>query len=190
LRGPRASEAGPGAAHARRSRARAAHPTAGSARTGFHRGATDNERLRDDPWQGLHREHPRRTTNPPDTVGSSSSRWGRRATEERSSPARMMEPELIDGEGADSLGWEAALGFGEALRPAHGEKGGVRWLGTDGVLESRGECGGDGLPEADIVLARTRRRGWPPFIAVHCIEATQAALRERKELTARCVKGT
>jgi hypothetical protein len=69
----------------------------------------------------------------------------------------MMEPELIDGEGADSLGWEAALGFGEALRPAHREKGGVRWLGTDGVLESRGECGGDGLPEADIVLARTRR---------------------------------
>jgi hypothetical protein len=59
-------------------------------------------------------------------------------------------------EGANSLGWEAALGSGEALRPAHGEKGGVRWLGTDGVLESRGECGGDGLLEADTVLARMR----------------------------------
>jgi hypothetical protein len=64
-------------------------------------------------------------------------------------------------------------------------KGGVRWLGTDGVSESRGECGDDGLPEADIVLAQMRRRGWPPFIVVHCVEAMRAAPRERKELTAR-----
>jgi hypothetical protein len=105
--------------------------------------------------------------------------------EERSSPARTMTLELNDGEGADSSGWEAALGSGEALRPAHGEKGGVRWLGTDGVSESRGECSDDGLPEANTVLARTRRRWWPPFIAVHCIEATRAAPREMKELTAR-----
>jgi hypothetical protein len=104
--------------------------------------------------------------------------------EERSSPERMMAPELNDGEGADSSGWEAAPVSGEALRPAHGEKGGVRWLGTDGVSESRGECGGDGLPEADTVLTRTRCSGWPPFIAVHCVEATQPAPRERKELTA------
>jgi hypothetical protein len=61
----------------------------------------------------------------------------------------------------------------------------VRWLGTDGVSESRGECGGDGLPEADMVLAWMRRRGWPHFIERHCVEATQAAPRERKELTAR-----
>jgi hypothetical protein len=25
----------------------------------------------------------------------------------------------------------------------------VRWLGTDGMAENRGEHGGDGLPEAD-----------------------------------------
>jgi hypothetical protein len=30
-----------------------------------------------------------------------------------------------------------------------GERGGVRWLGTDDVVENRGERGGDGLPEAD-----------------------------------------
>jgi hypothetical protein len=98
----------------------------------------------------------------------------------------MTAPELNDGEGADSSSWEAALGSGEALRPAHGEKGGVRWLGTNGVSESRGECGGDGLPEVDTVLAWTRCRGWPPFLAMHCIEATRAAPRERKELMARC----
>jgi hypothetical protein len=57
----------------------------------------------------------------------------------------------------------------------------VRWLGTDEVSESRGECGGDGLLEADTVLARTRRRGWPLFIVVHCVEATRAAPRERKD---------
>jgi hypothetical protein len=58
--------------------------------------------------------------------------------EERSSPAWMMVPELNDGEGVDSLGREATLGSGEALRPVHGEKGGVRWLGTDGAAENRG----------------------------------------------------
>jgi hypothetical protein len=58
--------------------------------------------------------------------------------EERSSPAWMTVPELNDGEGVDSLGREAALGSGEALRPAHGEKGEVRWLGTDGAAENRG----------------------------------------------------
>jgi hypothetical protein len=50
----------------------------------------------------------------------------------------------------------------------------VRWLGTNEVVENRGECGGDGLPEADTALVRTRRRGLPPFIAVHCVEAMQA----------------
>jgi hypothetical protein len=64
---------------------------------------------------------------------------------------------------------------GEALGPVYGEGGGVRWLGTDEVTENRGECGGDGLLEANTVLVWTRRRGWPPFIAVHCVEATRAA---------------
>jgi hypothetical protein len=31
----------------------------------------------------------------------------------------------------------------------HGERGGVRWLSTDGVVENRGKHGSDGLPEAD-----------------------------------------
>jgi hypothetical protein len=38
---------------------------------------------------------------------------------------------------------------GEAPGPVQGERGGVRWLDTDGVVENRGERGGDGLPEAD-----------------------------------------
>jgi hypothetical protein len=41
------------------------------------------------------------------------------------------------------------MSSGEAPEPAHGERGGVRWLGTDGVAENRGERDGDGLPEAD-----------------------------------------
>jgi hypothetical protein len=105
--------------------------------------------------------------------------------EERSSPAQTTALELNDREGDDSSGWEAALGSGEALRPVHGEKGWVMWLGTDGVSESRGECSGDGLPKADTMPARTRRRGWPPFIDVHCVEAMWVVPRERKELTAR-----
>jgi hypothetical protein len=45
-----------------------------------------------------------------------------------------MAPELNGGEGASPLGWGAALGSGKALGPTHGERGGVRWLGTDEVV--------------------------------------------------------
>jgi hypothetical protein len=38
---------------------------------------------------------------------------------------------------------------GEAPGPAHGERGGVRWLGTDDVAENRGKHDADGLPEVD-----------------------------------------
>jgi hypothetical protein len=48
------------------------------------------------------------------------------------------------------------------------------------VVENRGKHGGDGLPEADTALVRTRCSGWPPFIAVHCVEATRAVPGERK----------
>jgi hypothetical protein len=92
-----------------------------------------------------------------------------------SSPARSMVPELNGGEGADPSGWGIALGSREALGLAYRERGWVRWLGTDKVAKNRGECGGDGLPEADTALVRTRRRGWAPFIAVHCVKATRAA---------------
>jgi hypothetical protein len=94
--------------------------------------------------------------------------------ERQGSPARSMAPELNDGEGAGPSGWGVALGSGEALGPAYRERGGVRWLGTNKVAENRGERGGDGLPEADTVLVWTRYRGCPPFIAMHCVEATRA----------------
>jgi hypothetical protein len=61
-----------------------------------------------------------------------------------------------------------------------GERGGVRWLDLDEVVENRGERGGDGLPEADMALVRTRCSGWPPFIVVHCVKATRAVPGERK----------
>jgi hypothetical protein len=64
-----------------------------------------------------------------------------------SSPARPTAPELNGGEGAGPLGWGAALGSGEALGPRYGERGGVWWLGIDGVAENRGEAMVDGLPE-------------------------------------------
>jgi hypothetical protein len=127
-----------------------------------------------------HGKHPWTSVHLPDMVSGTESKRGRRTTERRSSPARSTAPELNDGEGADPLGRGAALGSGEALGPAYGERGGVRWLNTDEVAENRGERGVDGLPEADTALMQTRCSEWPPFIVVHCIEATQAALGERK----------
>jgi hypothetical protein len=70
-------------------------------------------------------------------------------TEMRSSPAQLMAPELNDGEGVGPLGWGAIPSSGEAPRPTHRERRGVRWLNTDGVAENRGEHGSDGLPEVD-----------------------------------------
>jgi hypothetical protein len=66
--------------------------------------------------------------------------------EEQSSPARTTAPELNDGEGVDSSGWEADLGSGEALRPEEGSGGG----------------GGRGQDA----------RGGSPFIAARCVGAT------------------
>jgi hypothetical protein len=66
-----------------------------------------------------------------------------------SSPARSMAPELNGGEGVSSSGRGATLSSSEAPVPAHGERGGVRWLGTDGMVENRGEHCGGGLPKAD-----------------------------------------
>jgi hypothetical protein len=58
-------------------------------------------------------------------------------TERRSSPARLMALELNGGEGASPLGRGAALVSSKALGLVHGERGGVRWLGTDSVVEQR-----------------------------------------------------
>jgi hypothetical protein len=59
---------------------------------------------------------------PPGTSGSTFSSFG--TSPPTSGPARTMAPELNDGEGANSLGWEADLGSGEALRPDEGSGGG------------------------------------------------------------------
>jgi hypothetical protein len=93
---------------------------------------------------------------------------------------RLTTPELNGGEGVGPSGQGAALGSSKALGSAYEERGGVRWLGTDEVAENKGERSGDGLPEADTALVRTRCSGWPPFIVVHCIEATRAAPGETK----------
>jgi hypothetical protein len=81
--GPPASEAGPSGAPRRsgaNAGARAARVTAGGARAALHRGATGDEWLRHEPWQGLHREHPRHTANPPDMARRTNSQLGGRAT--------------------------------------------------------------------------------------------------------------
>jgi hypothetical protein len=52
------------------------------------------------------------------------------------SPARSTALELNSGEGAGLSGWGVALGSGEALGLAYGERGGVRWLGTDEAVEN------------------------------------------------------
>jgi hypothetical protein len=93
--------------------------------------------------------HPWASTHPPDTIQGTRLQRGGRAIEMRSSPTRSTAPEPNDGEGVGPLGRGAALSSSEAPGPAHGERGGVRWLGTDGVEENRGERGGVGLPEAD-----------------------------------------
>jgi hypothetical protein len=86
--------------------------------------------------------------------------------ERQSSPARSTASELNGGEGAGPSGRGAALGFGEALGPAYGERCGVRWLGTNELAENRGERDGDGLSEADTALVQTRcakaQRQWEP----------------------------
>jgi hypothetical protein len=75
------SEAGPGVAPAQRS---GAHRARGDGDThtqsGLH-GVDGGERLRHEPRQGFHHEHPRRTTNLPDLVESSNSKRARRAME-------------------------------------------------------------------------------------------------------------
>jgi hypothetical protein len=58
--------------------------------------------------------------------------------EMRSSLAQSTAPELNDGEDVGSLGRGATPSSGEAPGPTHAESGGVRWLGTDGVVENRG----------------------------------------------------
>jgi hypothetical protein len=81
-------------------------------------------------------------------------------TESRSSPAWSTAPELNGGEGAGPSGRGAVLGFGEALRHAHGGRGGVRWLGTDSVVGTEARRDGGSLLETDKrPRARTTSNG-------------------------------
>jgi hypothetical protein len=73
-----------------------------------------------------------------------------------SSSARLTAPKLNGGEGVSSLGRGAAPSSREAPGPTHGEEGGVRWLGTDGVAGTEARYGGGGLLETD--KRRCRRR--------------------------------
>jgi hypothetical protein len=101
-------------------------------------------------------------------------------TEMQSSPTQLMAPEVNDGEGAGPSGRGAAPRSSEAPGPAHGERGGVRRLSTDGVVENRGECGGDGLPEADrrpIVSTTSKTEG---SFYCHASRGSNTGLRKER----------
>jgi hypothetical protein len=150
-------------------------PCRGPHGIGTRRGAASDVRRLDNPREDVHGKHPWTSAHLPDMVLGVESKRGGKTMERRSSPVWSTASELNGGEGAGPSGSRAVLGSGEVLGPVYGERGGVRWLGTDEVVENRGECGSDGLPEVDVALVRTRRRGWPPFIAVLCVEATRDA---------------
>jgi hypothetical protein len=56
----------------------------------------------------------------------------------------------------------------------------VRWLGTDGMAENRGEHGGDGLPEADKALAWMRCNGRASFYS-RALRGSNASYAKREE---------
>jgi hypothetical protein len=87
------------------------------------RRASDGRRL-DGPQEDVHGKHPWTSAHLPDTIPGIELKRGGRTTERRSSPTRSTTPELNDGEGAGPSGWGAALGSGEALGPAYGERWG------------------------------------------------------------------
>jgi hypothetical protein len=88
--------------------------------------------------QGVHHQLPQPTTHSPDMVESPNLQRGRRVTEGRNSPVQSTVPELNYREEVTWAGLGAALGPCGALGPAYGERGGVRWLGTDRAAENRG----------------------------------------------------
>jgi hypothetical protein len=74
-------------------------------------------------------------------------------------------PELNDGEGVAFLVREAALKLKEAQGLAYEERGGVRWLGTDGAVENRGGAAAMAYRRKAAVGAQTKCTGKVPFIA-------------------------
>jgi hypothetical protein len=88
-----------------------------------------------------------------------------------------MASELNSGEGVVFLVREAAPKHKEAPGPAYGERGGVRWLGTDGAAENRGGAVAMAYRRKAAVGVRTKCMGKVPFIVVYHVEATQACTR-------------
>jgi hypothetical protein len=125
--------------------------TARSVRRGT---ASDGRRLHG-PWKDVHGKHPWTSVHLPDTVPKAESKRGGWTTKRRSSPAWSTTPKVNCGEGAGPSGRGAALGSVEALGPAHGERGGVRWLDTDSVAATEVRHNGGSLPKAD-----RRPRAW------------------------------
>jgi hypothetical protein len=88
-----------------------------------------------------------------------------------------MTPELNGGEGVAFLVREVASKLKEALGPAYGERGGVRWLGTDGAAKNRGGVVATAYRRKAAVGAQTKCTGKVPFIVAYRIEATRACTR-------------
>jgi hypothetical protein len=90
-----------------------------------------------------------------------------------------MAPELNGSEGVAFLVQEAALRLKEAPGPTYGERGGVSWVGTDGVVKNRGGAVVTAYRRKAAVGAWTKCTGKVPFIVVYRVEATRAcATRE------------
>jgi hypothetical protein len=106
----------------------------------------------------------------------------------RSSPARSTSPQLNGGEGVDPSSRGAALRSSKGPGPTHGERGGVRWLGTDGVAENRGKHGGDSLPEANRrSIARTTSKTEGSFYRRASRGSNAGLCKERgRKVTAQC----
>jgi hypothetical protein len=94
----------------------------------------------------------------------------------RSSPAQSTSVELNDGEGVALLVQEAALKFKEALGPVHREGGGVRSLGTNGVVEIEARRSSGGLLEMD----KRRRCGRDAMGGSIYSRALHGAMRARR----------
>jgi hypothetical protein len=132
------------------------------------------------PRQGVHHKLPQPTVHSPDTIESPSSQRGRRATEGQNSPAWSTTSELNDGEGVGPSGWGAALGSGEALGSAHGERGGVRRLGTDRAVENKGGATVMAYRRGAAVGAWTKCMGKILFYS-HALRGGNAGLHRGRE---------
>jgi hypothetical protein len=67
----------------------------------------------------------------------------------------------------------------EAPGPVYGERGGVRWLSTNGAVENRGGAAAMAYRRKASVGAQTKCTGKVPFIAVYHVEATQSCARRK-----------